>query len=124
LPHSTFPPLFWFIFHLQKDGALEDEKFTGYGSNPRPVDTWRDASRWRRGLFTGRWYIKIFMFGVFLAALACAGLGFWGTFVTLSHLQRALLTSAILLIFVGTGEAVKATFVHGQGSSFGCLANA
>jgi len=97
----TLPPLFWVLFEMKKDGALEDEKFTGHGSNPRAVDTWRDSSRWRRGLFTGRWYIKIFMFIIFLAAVSCAGLGLWGT-----------------------GEAVKETFLVGQGSSFGCLANA
>jgi hypothetical protein len=77
-PCSTLPPLFWFLFQLKIDAALEDEKFTGYGSKPRQVDTWHEASRWRRGLFAGRWYVKIFMFIIFLASLACAGLGFWG----------------------------------------------
>jgi hypothetical protein len=90
LVRSTLPPLFWFLFELKKDGALEDEKFTGHGSNPRAVDTWRDGSRWRRGIFTGRWYVKIFMFVIFLASLACAGLGFWGTFDITLNLLRTL----------------------------------
>jgi len=97
----TFPPLFWFLYELKRDAALEDEPFTGYGSQPRQIDTWRQASRWRRGLFTGRWYVKIFMFIIFLASVACAGLGFWGT-----------------------GEAVRQTFQVGHATSFGCLANA
>ena len=29
-----------------------------------------------------------------------------------------------MFLFVGTGESVKATFLHGQATSFGCLANA
>jgi hypothetical protein len=107
---------------LKKDAALEDEKFTGYGSNPRQVDTWHDASRWRRGLFQGRWYVKIFMFIIFLASVACAGLGFWGKLVSSLCDPRA--TSNILFEPAGTGEAVKATFVNGQATSFGCLANA
>jgi len=97
----SFPPLLYFLFEVGKDAAVEDTPYTGYGSQIRQVDTWHDGSRWRRGLFTGRWYIKIFMFGIFLAALACAGLGLWGT-----------------------GEAVKATFLVGQATSFGCKANA
>jgi hypothetical protein len=79
--YSTFPPLLWFLFELKRDAALEDEKFTGYGSNPRQIDTWSDASRWRRGLFEGRWYVKFFMLIIFLASVACAGLGFWGKLV-------------------------------------------
>jgi hypothetical protein len=78
---STFPPLFWFLFEVKRDAAVKDIPYTGYGSQPHQIDTWRDASRWRRGLFTGRWYIKISMFLVFLAAVACAGLGFWGKFL-------------------------------------------
>jgi len=97
----TFPPLLYFLYLFQTDAAVGDVPFTGVGSQPRQIDTWREASRWRRGLFTGRWYVKIFLFTVFLASCACAGLGMWGT-----------------------GEAVKATFAHGQGTSFGCLANA
>jgi len=63
---------------MKKDAAVEDEKYTGYGSPARQVDTWHQASRWRRALFTGRWYVKLFMFMIFLASLACAGLGLWG----------------------------------------------
>lgn len=97
----TLPPLFYFLYEVQTDAALADAPYTGPGSQPARADTWRDASRWRRGLFTGRWYVKISMFLVFLAACACAGLGMWGT-----------------------GEAVKATFLVGQATSFGCKANA
>jgi amino acid permease len=97
----SLPPLLWLLFEMKKDAAVEDEKFTGYGSPARQVDTWHQPSRWRRALFTGRWYVKLFMFMIFLASLACAGLGLWGT-----------------------GESVKAAFITGQGTSFGCLANA
>lgn len=97
----TFPPLLYFLYLVQTDAAVDDVPFTGHGSQPSQVDTWREGSRWRRGLLSGRWYVKIFLFGVFLASCACAGLGMWGT-----------------------GEAVKATFAQGQGTSFGCLANA
>jgi len=97
----SLPPLLWFLFEMKKDAALEDEKYTGYGSSSRQIDTWRQASRWRRGFFRGRWYVKLSMLLIFIAALACAGLGLWGT-----------------------GESLKQAFDVGQGTSFGCLANA
>lgn len=38
------------------------------------VDSWKDASRWKRGL-APLWYVKVFLFVIFLAALATSGLG-------------------------------------------------
>jgi hypothetical protein len=68
----------YFLYEVQHDAAIEDTKFTGYGSQIKAIDTWKSASRWKRGLFTGRWYVKIISLVVFLASLACAGLGLWG----------------------------------------------
>lgn len=68
----------WLLFEMKKDAALLDEPFTGHGSQPRQVDGWNQPSRWRRGAFDGRWYLKVALLLIFLAALACAGLGLWG----------------------------------------------
>jgi len=116
---STFPSLFLFLFEFQIDAASEDEKYTGYGSQPCRIDTWRQYSRWRRGLLGGRYYVKLFMFTVFLAALACTGLGLWGKLSC-----RCAMPADYLFPNAGTGESVKQALELGQATSFGCLANA
>jgi len=45
----SLPPPLWLLFEMKKDAAVEDETYTGYGSSARQVDTWHQASRWRRG---------------------------------------------------------------------------
>jgi hypothetical protein len=68
----------YFLYAVQHDAAIEDQNFNGFGTEVVRKDTWRDASRWKRGILTGHWHLKIFSFFIFLAALACAGLGSWG----------------------------------------------
>jgi hypothetical protein len=48
-------------------------------------------------VFSGRWWFKIFNFGLFLAALSMACLGMYGS-----------------------GTAIAATFKESQATSFGC----
>jgi len=97
----TFPPLMLLWYQVRHDAAIEDVKFDGHGSPVSQKDTFRQMSRWRRGFGGKYWLLKIFALGLFLAALACDGLGLWGT-----------------------GEAVKEALSVGAATSFGCAANA
>lgn len=83
----TFPPLLWAGFHMRLDAAVND-----------PGDSWASLSRWRRALFTGKWHFKLFNLVLFLASLAMACLGMYGS-----------------------GKAIQATFQSaGAATSFGC----
>ncbi len=82
----TFPPLMYAGYQMKIDAAIND---TG--------DTWRDLSRWKRGLFTGKWHYKLFNIIIFLAALSMAALGMYGS-----------------------GLSIKAAFAAGAATSFGC----
>ncbi|KAF8621353.1 hypothetical protein AX15_007854 [Amanita polypyramis BW_CC] len=69
----------------------------GNGAKGR-VDSWKTWSRWKRGLFSGHWYFKLFNLAVGLGSLATACLGMWGT-----------------------GKTIKATFaLSGAATSFSC----
>ncbi|KAF8635158.1 hypothetical protein AX15_000500 [Amanita polypyramis BW_CC] len=96
----TFPPLLWVGYQIITDAMKEDEPYVpGAGARGR-IDSWRDWSRWKRGLFSGQWYFKLFNLAVGLAGLATACLGMWGA-----------------------GEAIKATFaLAGVATSFSCVA--
>ncbi|KAJ7745981.1 transmembrane amino acid transporter protein-domain-containing protein [Mycena metata] len=96
----TFPPLMMLGLDLQIDAALEDEPFQTPGVAPRQVDTWRQLSRWKRGIFAGgrkRLYWKIANFFFLLASLATAGMGLWAT-----------------------GTDLKEALAHGAATSLGC----
>jgi len=73
----TFPPIIWLSYTMQKDAMIGDEPWTpGKNINQTRVDSWRSASRWKRG-FAPLWYVKSFLIVIFLAALATAGLGMY-----------------------------------------------
>ncbi|KAI5474314.1 amino acid transporter [Pseudohyphozyma bogoriensis] len=98
----TFPPLLMLGLDIGIDAAAGDEEFTTPGVTPRRVDSWRQLSRWQRGIFGGgrkRTIIKFANLLYFLAALATAGMGLWATGTDLD-------------------EALKA----GAATSFGCAA--
>ncbi|KAH0588273.1 hypothetical protein H2248_006981 [Termitomyces sp. 'cryptogamus'] len=80
------------------DAMVADKEYVpGLGTSGR-IDTWRHWSRWRRGMFSGRWYFKLFNFLAGLAALAMACLGMWGA-----------------------GKTIRMTFVRANATtSFGC----
>ncbi|GAA5957433.1 hypothetical protein JCM8115_006988 [Rhodotorula mucilaginosa] len=78
----TFPPLFQLALEMHKDAIRGDEGFQTAGVRPRQIDTWRQASRWRRAIFGGSTkstILKFVYFVFFLAALATAGLGMWAS---------------------------------------------
>lgn len=98
----TFPPLLMLGLDIALDAMSGDEAFSTPGVAPKQIDTWRDWSRWKRGIMAGgskRLTYKVINFWLFLASLATAGLGMWAT-----------------------GEDLRATYVAGAASSFGCAA--
>ncbi|KAF9201901.1 hypothetical protein BGZ49_007904 [Haplosporangium sp. Z 27] len=94
----TFPPILRVGYDVITDAMSEDAVYVpGNGVSGR-VDTWKDASRWKRGLFTGRVFFKAFNFILFVGFLVMACLGMWGS-----------------------GVSIKAAFDGGStATSFGC----
>jgi len=94
----TFPPLLRLGYDVITDAMAADAPYVpGQGARGR-VDTWRQWSRWKRGLFGGRWYYKLFNLIFFLGSAALACLGMWGA-----------------------GESIKAVFqASGSATSFSC----
>jgi len=94
----TFPPMLRFGYDVISDAMAADKPYNPATNQSNRVDTWKDWSRWKRGLFSGRWYFKLFNFCLAFAALAMAGLGLWAA-----------------------GESVKATFaISSAATSFSC----
>jgi len=94
----TFPPILRFGYDVITDAMAADAPYVpGQGARGR-VDTWKQWSRWKRGLFSGRWYFKLFNLIFFLGSAALACLGMWGS-----------------------GESIKAVFAFaGSATSFSC----
>ncbi|PFH46273.1 hypothetical protein AMATHDRAFT_70223 [Amanita thiersii Skay4041] len=94
----SLPLLLIFGYQVITDAMSEDQAYyPGRGTSGR-VDTWRQWSRWRRGLFGGKWYYKVINLGMSLGGLAMACLGMWGA-----------------------GKSIKNTFeMAGAATSFGC----
>ncbi|KAF8905255.1 transmembrane amino acid transporter protein-domain-containing protein [Gymnopilus junonius] len=94
----SFPPLLRLGYDVITDAMAGDKVHVpGTGTVAR-VDTWREWSRWKRGLFGGRVLFKLFNFILFLGGMVMACLGMWGA-----------------------GESIKAAFQNeGAATSFGC----
>jgi amino acid permease len=96
----TFPPILRFGYDVLVDAMAEDAVFVpGQGTSGR-VDTWADNSRWKRGLFTGRVWFKLFNFILFWVFLGVAIFGAWGS----------------------TTQIINAFHTYGAPTSFGCVA--
>ncbi|KAG6857369.1 hypothetical protein H0H87_004729 [Tephrocybe sp. NHM501043] len=71
----TFPFFLRFGYDVITDAMVADEAYSpGKGAKGR-IDNWRQWSRWKRGLFSGRWYFKLFNLLAGLGGLAMACLG-------------------------------------------------
>jgi len=94
----TFPPILLFGYDVITDAMAADAPYVpGQGARGR-VDTWSHWSRWKRGLFGGRWYFKLFNLIFSLGGLTMALMGMWAA-----------------------GESIKAVFaISGSATSFGC----
>ncbi|PPR06113.1 hypothetical protein CVT24_004213 [Panaeolus cyanescens] len=74
----TFPPLLRLAYDVITDAMSEDQPHVPNSGPQGRIDTWRDWSRWRRGLFSGRVFFKLFNLVIFLGGTAMACLGMWG----------------------------------------------
>lgn len=93
----TFPAILYVGIKIQEDAMLPEETFDPATGAVHRVDTWRQLSRWKRGIFGKQWYLKTFNFAFFLASLATAALGMYAS---------------------GTGLAES--FKQGHATSFSC----
>ncbi|KAF8852498.1 hypothetical protein BDZ45DRAFT_108747 [Acephala macrosclerotiorum] len=93
----TFPALLYFGIKVQEDAITPEEKFDPATGQVYRIDSWKDLSRWKRGIFSKRWYLKIFDFIFFLASLTTAALGMYAS---------------------GTG--LREDFASGHATSFSC----
>jgi len=101
----TFPPLMMLGYKMQiaaaglieEDALAIGEAIDVNAPSKDPGDTWREWSRWKRGFFGHKWYINLFNLILFLASLAMACLGMYGS-----------------------GKAIQQTFLNGAATSFGC----
>jgi len=94
----SFPPLLRLGYDIITDAMAEDGAYVPGGGATGRADTWRDWSRWKRGLFGGRVLFKLFNLIIFLGGSVMACLGMWGS-----------------------GESIKAVFQQsGAATSFGC----
>lgn len=100
----SFPTGFTFLYLVQLDATSEDGAYTP--GAPQHIDSWRDWSRWKRGFFGSskdrRLWLQVFKwinFWIAIAALATAGLGIYGS-----------------------GLSIAAAFQTSAATSFGCAA--
>ncbi|KAH8817479.1 oligopeptide transporter protein [Xylogone sp. PMI_703] len=85
----SFPSGFTFLYLVQVDAMSEDGEYEP--GLPRRVDSWSQWSRWKRGLFGGSRSIIIFKwfnFVLCLASLATAGLGIYGSGLSIRNAYR------------------------------------
>ncbi|KAF9084453.1 hypothetical protein BGX23_010512 [Mortierella sp. AD031] len=95
----TFPPLLRLGYDVITDAMSEDAIYVpGRGISGR-VDSWKDSSRWRRGVLTGRVWFKALNLILAVGFLAMAGLGMWGS-----------------------GVSIKKAFQVSSATSFSCVA--
>ncbi|RSH93075.1 hypothetical protein EHS25_007428 [Saitozyma podzolica] len=95
----TFPPILLCAYWMQIDAMKGDTQWQpGMAPGSGRVDTWRNASRWKRG-FRPYWYLKTFLILLFLAAMCLAALG----------------------IYAGVEDAIAA-FASSTATAFSCIA--
>lgn len=75
----TFPTILYFGLKVQEHAMHPEEKFDPVTGTVNRVDSWRDWSRWKRGLFSRSIIMKLVCFLFFLAALATAVLGMYAS---------------------------------------------
>lgn len=87
----TFPTILYFGVLVKEDAIHPDETFNPATGIVHRIDTWRDWSRWKRGL-KDHWFMKLFCFLFFLASCATAVLGLYAS---ASGLKAAYSSGAI-----------------------------
>ena len=105
----SFPTGFAFLYLVQLDATARDQLYSPYDRSkegPGRIDSWANWSRWKRGLLgdpqargMSLQVFKWINFVISIAALATAGLGIYGS-----------------------GLSIAATFDSSAATSFGCAA--
>jgi len=72
----TFPTILYFGMQIQEHARHPDETFDPTTHEVVRIDSWRDLSRWRRGM-KRQWWVKIFCLVFFVASATCAVLGMY-----------------------------------------------
>ncbi|KAF9919936.1 hypothetical protein FBU30_010358 [Linnemannia zychae] len=81
----VFPPALRLAYDVLTDAMSEDAVYVpGNGVSSR-IDSWKDSSRWRRGILTGRVWFKALNLVLALGFLIMAGLGIWGSGVSIKQ---------------------------------------
>lgn len=90
----SFPPLLHLGYMVQQDAMAADGPFDPVTNTANRIDTWRDWSRWKRGLMR-QWYFKLFNLLLFLGGLATSGIGIYSsvTAIVAGFQQRGAATS-------------------------------
>lgn len=78
----TFPPLLFFGLKLQEDAIHLSETFDPATNSVRRIDTWRDLSRWKRGL-KRQWWLKLICVVFFIASASTAVMGMYASILSL-----------------------------------------
>jgi len=78
----TFPPLLYFGLKVQEHAVHPSETFDPVTNTVQRVDTWRNWSRWKRGL--GRqWWLKVICVVFFTGSAATAVMGMYASILSL-----------------------------------------
>jgi amino acid permease len=81
----SFPPLMRLGYDIITDAMAADAEYVPGSGTACRVDSWRDLSRWKRGIFGGRVWFKLFNLIIFLGGIAMACLGMWGAGKSMVH---------------------------------------
>jgi hypothetical protein len=92
----TFPTILYFGMQIQEHARHPDETLDLNTHVVTRVDTWRNLSRWKRGM-KKQWWMKIFCLVFFVCAATCAVLGAYAAI-----------------------KSIKEGFASGHSTDFGC----
>jgi len=81
----SFPPLMRLGYDVITDAMSADAEYAPGSGTACRVDSWSDWSRWKRGIFGGRVFFKLFNLIIFLGGIAMACLGMWGAGKSMVH---------------------------------------
>lgn len=78
----TFPPLLYFGLKIQEHAIHPSETFNPVTNTVKRIDTWRNLSRWKRGLKKQRW-LKLICVVFFIGSAATAVMGMYASILSL-----------------------------------------
>lgn len=79
----TFPPALRLGYDVITDAMSEDAVYVPGNGTVGRIDTWKDSSRWKRGILTGRVWFKVMNLVLAVGFMVMAGFGMWGSGVSI-----------------------------------------